>query len=147
MQPEDIERLNTSPVNIALSVVFGFVLSAFWVVFHLATAAILTEQTDALTSLGSAWRFVLRRTADTVQLTAVFCVPWLVIWAINLVRTLLEWRGWPILAAQGAVTALAFPYLMLLNHAWGMSLWLARREAAPQTSDAEGGEAEGAVGE
>ena len=50
-------------------------------------------------------------------------------WAINLVRTLLEWRGMPILAAQGVLTAIVLPYLMLLNHAWGMSLWLARREA------------------
>lgn len=147
MQPQDIERMNTSPVNIALSVVFAFVLSAFGVVFHLATAAIITEHTDALTSLGSAWQFVVRRFADTIKLTAVVCGPWLVFWAINLVRTLLEWRGWPILAVQGVVTALAFPYLVLLNHAWGMSLWLAQREGSPESGDARGGEAEGAAAE
>lgn len=138
--PAQLQSLNSHPANIASGVVFGFALAAVAVLFNLADSAIVVEQVDAISGLGRAWSFMTRRFGDAFRLFLVYAALGVPVGLLYSGPALLQLRELPVLAVVGVLLACYFPYLIMIDLAFAISLWLARHprpEGMPE--DAGGG--------
>jgi hypothetical protein len=132
VQPQQLQQLNTHPANIAAGVGFMLVSSAVGVLFLLTNAGVVVEQWDALTALGRAAGFIRQRSGDAFRLFLIVAALACVLYAFYWIPTLLELRDATVVAVLAVLMACYFPYMIMLEMAFGMSLWLARR---PQSDE------------
>ena len=137
-QPAQLQQLQTHPASMAIDILGKMSMCAILFLFNLATSIAVIERTDVLASLGRAFDFIRGNVWDTGRLFGASALLAVISWGTGAIPTLFDIHAFPVLLVLGVVTGIFVPYMLLLNLAWAVSLWLARTPAS--TEDTAGAE-------
>jgi hypothetical protein len=127
MDPEAMRELSRHPLNILVGVLFGLTLTALMTIMCLVQAALVRNNCGTLEGIGSAFRFIRQRFADSLKLYLVLIVTSIPIALFQQAGNLLPVVTTPIMAVVGCLSSVYLAYISVLNAGLGTSVYVARR--------------------